>query len=264
MNTIHFQRVWAMMLRHLFAWPRDLNNLVDCFWWPSFDLFVWGLTSSYVQEQGGGSEYLAFIVSGLILWVIVYRSQQEMGIGFIKEAWDRNMLNLVSSPLMPSEHFLALIFLSLIKLAVTVLWMVILSYTLFAFNFFSLGWPLGLFIISLLLSGWAAGFFINGLIIRYGYRIESFAWMLIVVIMPFSGVFYPTANMPSWMQAVARLLPTSYMFEGMRAAMRGAAIQPEALGISYGLNILYLALGILFYRFCYRKALESGMILKLG
>lgn len=253
-----------MMLRHLYAWPRDLNNLVDCFWWPTFDMIIWGLTSAYFQSRGGETSFLSMVMGGLILWVVVYRSQQEMGIQFIKEAWDRNMLNIASSPLTTTEHHLALISLSMIKLCITLIWMGLLASLLFAFNIFHLGWALIPFAASLLLVGWAMGFLINGLIIRYGHRIESFAWMLIVMLMPFSGVFYPITILPTWMQAIARVLPTSYIFDGMRQVLQDGKINTASLVLAFALNGIYIVLAMVFYRYSYRKALETGMILKLG
>jgi ABC-2 type transport system permease protein len=263
MQKIHLKRIWAMMLRHLFVWPRDLNNLVDCFWWGTFDLVIWGMTSVYVGHQTNSS-FVGFIVGGLILWMILSRSQQETGIEYIKESWDRNMMNIVSSPITPVEHMLALTLLSLFKLTITISWMAILAHILFSFNIFRFGWAFLPFAASLLLTGWASGLLINGLIVQYGNRIESFSWMLVWVIQPFSGVYYPTSSMPGWMQNVANWLPTSYIFDGMRTVLSSGNLDTNKLLISFALNAVYLVLGIYYFAYGYRKALQSGMILKLS
>jgi len=264
MESIRIRRIWAMMLRHFFAWPRDLNNLVDCFWWGTFDLVIWGLTSSYIQSQGQGAEFIGFIIGGLMFWMIISRSQQEIGIEYIKESWDRNMLNIVSSPLTSAEHMIALMIISTIKLVVTIVWMAILAQILFTFSIFTFGWAFLPFAFSLLLTGWAAGFMINSLIIQYGNRVESFTWMLIWLLQPFSGVFYPISSMPQWMQNVATWLPTSYIFDGMREVLATGFVDPQKIFISFALNIFYIIVGVWYFYYGFRKALNSGMILKLS
>ncbi len=252
------------MLRHLFTWPRDLNNLVDCFWWGTFDLVIWGMTSSYIQEGVYGAGLVSFIIGGLICWTIVSRIQQEIGIEFIKESWDRNMLNIVASPITPFEHFLALILLSLVKLVITIGLMTFLAYLLFSFNIFTYGLLLIPLVFNLLLVGWWASFFINSLIVQYGNRIESFTWILIWTIQPFSGVFYPTSSMPGWMQNIATVIPTSYVFDGMRGVIATGQLDYSKVMWALGLNAVYTLFGILYFRHGYKKALETGMILKLS
>lgn len=258
-------RIKAVIVRHLFSWPRDLEALAEAFWWPSFDIFIWGLTSAFLQKQSGVSaSFTGVFIGAIVLWMMVYRSQQETGVAFLREAWDRNLLNLLVSPLTIWEFSAATMILGTIKLVMSALWMIILAYILFAFNIFTLGLHLIPFVCSLLLVGWAAGYFINGLVIRYGYRIQAFAWTLILVIQPFSAVFYPVTSMPEWMQWVARILPTSYIFEGMRTVLSDGTVDGWGLVIAFGLNLVYLGLGVWFFRYSFEKARESGQIMKFS
>ncbi|MEK7165800.1 MAG: ABC transporter permease, partial [Patescibacteria group bacterium] len=74
------KRIWGIVVRHLFAWPRNLENLAETFWWPTFDLVIWGFTASYLaKNQDQTSQLVAFFIGGVIFWMFVYRSQQEMG-----------------------------------------------------------------------------------------------------------------------------------------------------------------------------------------
>lgn len=263
--AINSTRVKAVVARHVFAWPRDLESLTESFWWPSFDLLIWGLMTVYLQRQQGVPQvFLSFFLSAIILWMFVYRSQQEMGFIFLREAWDRNLLNLFTSPLTIAEFSVASLILGGIKLLISAIWMILLGWLLFAFNVFAIGWLFIPFVVNLLLVGWSAGFVINGLIIRYGYRVQAFAWSLVLILQPFSAVFYPVDVLPSWMQVVASVLPTSYIFEGMRTSLAEGRILYENLLIATGLNVFYLCLGIWFFARSFRRALEIGMLQKFA
>ena len=45
------------------------------------------------------------------------------------------------------------------------------------------------------------------------------AWVAIFAVAPVSGIYYPIATLPGWLQPVAWVLPSSYVFEGMRAVL---------------------------------------------
>ena len=116
----------------------------------------------------------------------------------------------------------------------------------------------------LITAGWSLGFFINGLIIQYGYRVQVFAWTLTMALLPFSSVYYPVSSLPPWMQIVTQYVPTSYVFEGMRGVFQNHVVDTTGLSIAIGLNIAYLLIGIWFFAFSFRKAQQTGMIMKFS
>lgn len=257
------RRIWGIIIRHLFSWPRDLDSLADAFWWPTFDLLIWGLTTVYLQKQQGvPSLFISFFLGGIVLWMFVYRPQQEMGMTFLKEFWDRNLLNILTTPLTTNEFLLASIILGLAKLIISSVWLYVLAFWFFQFDMFKLGYFLIPFIINLILTGWSVGFVINGIILRKGYQIQAFAWTLILILQPFSAVFYPVSALPVWMQTISRLIPTSYVFEGMRQVLQHGTIIVNNLVIAFLLNGVYLILAMMFFKRSFRKAQEMGMIVK--
>lgn len=259
------RRIWAVTLRHLFVWLRDLEKLVESFWWPSFDVFLWGLTTLYLkQTQGAIPAFVSFFIGAIVLWMLVYRAQQEMGFTFLDEIWSRNLLNMFTSPLTIWEFLSASLLLGTVKILISATWMVVLAYFLFAFNIFNMGLWLIPFIINLLVLGWSAGFVIDGLLLRYGHRAEALTWSLILIIQPFSAVFYPVSVMPQWMQTIAYMLPTSHIFEGMRGILIHNTVNHQSLLIAVGLNIVYLCISIIYFKASFRKAQETGMIIKLS
>lgn len=265
MITVNFHRVWAVMARHLMSWPRSLERVADAFWWPSFNLLIWGLVTVYLEQQTNTYQMLVNIfLGGVIMWVFVYRSQEEIGIILLQEAWDRNLLNMFASPLTIWEFTIAAFLLSAVKLLLSVAWMVTLGLLLFQFNIFRFGLVLVPYAGLLLASGLIMGIIINGLIIRFGYRIQVFAWSLILLLQPFSGVYYPVGSLPSWMQNVARFLPTSYVFEGMRYVLKNGTIDGAGIRMALLLTVVYLIIAVGFFGWIFGQAKERGMLMKFS
>ncbi len=259
------RRIWAVVIRHIFTLPRDLEGLSEVFWWPTFDVLIWGFMTIFLQKnQGLPSMFISIFIGAIVLWMFVYRAQQEMAVLFLREVWDRNLLNMLASPLTIWEFLFGSLILGIIKISVSAIWMNILAFVFFTFNIFTFGNLLVPYIISLLIVGWSAGFIITGLVVQYGYRMQALAWMLVAVIQPFSAVFYSVSSMPLWMQYIAKALPTSYIFEGMRQVLRSGKFDLNGLVIASGLNVLYLVLAMLFFKRSFRKAQESGMIVKFN
>jgi ABC-type transport system involved in cytochrome c biogenesis ATPase subunit len=115
------------------------------------------------------------------------------------------------------------------------------------------------FLFSLLMSGWFMGFTASGVIIRYGQSVQSVAWMAGFALAPFSAVYYPVEVLLRWAQCIAAALPMTYIFEGTRAILRGEREPVSDLLISFGLNILYLALSVLLFGWMFEKSRERGL-----
>lgn len=253
------------MMRHLMSWPRSFERLADAFWWPTFNLLIWGLVTTYLQQQAGQYQFfISLFLGGVIMWVFVYRSQEEIGVILLQEAWDRNLLSMFSSPLTLWEFTIGAFLLSVFKLVLSVVWMIILAYILFQFNLFRYGFILIPYAALLLLTGAIMGMLINGLIIQYGYRIQVLAWSLILILQPFSGVFYPISSLPSWMQQAAKALPTSYIFEGMRTVLKDGRVDYPGLITSTLLSCLYLAFAVWFFAWSFRRAKANGALMRFS
>ncbi len=57
---------------------------------------------------------------------------------------------------------------------------------------------------------------VTAMILRFGLAAENLAWFIVFLLAPVSAVYYPVSILPGWLQVVAHLLPSSYVFEGMR------------------------------------------------
>ena len=257
-----FYRIKAILMQDFFSLRHSLDEMIDTFWWPLIDIVIWGLTIRYLKLGGAVGFLVNFLLAAVILWIIVYRTQQEISENLLRNVWSDSMVNLFASPLTIWEFLVGTILASLIKIILALTTVIAVAYFLYSFNLFSLGLGILPFFINLLLFAWAAGIFITGLIIRFGSGIGPLAWSFIAVIQPFSCVFYPLASLPAWMQKVAWFLPTTHVFEGMRGVLADRGFSLEHLIWSIGLNVLYLLASSLFFNLMFEKARKAGRLVK--
>jgi len=76
MEAINWSGVKGIIVRHLFTWRRDLDRVVDAFWWATVDLIFWGLTSKYIEQYNTGIDIVAVFIGGIIFWSVIIGSQR--------------------------------------------------------------------------------------------------------------------------------------------------------------------------------------------
>lgn len=261
---VNWSAIYAIVVRHLYNWRRDFDRVVDTFWWASTDVIFWGLTSTYVMSFSEGVDLMIVFVGGIIFWNIVQNSQREINMPLLDEAWNRNLVNLFTTPISLFEFVLATIILGMFKLLMVLILLCFLAYFLYSYNIFLNGIYLLPAIINLVLVGWSVGFFIDGMIFRFGYKIQAFAWAFIFVIYPFSAVLYPVDILPVWARSVSAMLPTSYVFENMRAILFTGTFNVTDIYISFVLNLIYIVLSLIFLKKMFQNALNNGRLIKLN
>jgi ABC-2 type transport system permease protein len=265
------RRVWGLMYRHLALYRHSWPRLVELAYWPTLQTLIWGFTASFFAARVGVSGIadasataLGMLLGAVLLWEVALRSQMGVAVSFLEEIWSRNLGHVFVSPLRPWELVAALIGMSVIRTAVGVAPAVLLAWLLYAFNLFALGPVLVVFVINLMVMGWWVSLGVVSLLLRHGAGAESLAWSVLFGLTPFSAVFYPVAALPVFLRPIALVLPSSHVFEGMRAAIATGAVAWGELGWAVGLNIVWLGLGAWLFTRQFRVARERGALLTIG
>ncbi len=257
---MNWNLVRAVIYRHMYNFKHSYDRATDVFYWPLMDILLWGFASVYLANQSSDTPLvLLIILSGLMLNMVMWRAQYDITVNLLEEMWAKNMINMFASPLRLREWIVAVIILGTIKMCMTLSMSVILALIIYKTNLFDLGFYLIPFFASLLMTGWGIGLFISGIIVYFGTKIQTLAWSGISVITPFSGVFYPISVLPDWAQKVSAFLPTSYIFEGMRAVVTTHSLPLDMLAKSIILNIILIAIGLCFFIFMFGKSCEKGL-----
>lgn len=253
-----FHRIWALVLRYLYA-TRDPSRQTEFLFWPMIDICFYGLIASWIGSSTPQAPILSMFMTSIVLWQIIYRSNYEICFNVIDEFWEQNVFNLVASPLKRSEWITAMMLTALIKLLFTLFYGAALAWLFFDINIFSLGWVLLPFIGLCILSGWSTGFFAAGILIYKGPKLQQLPWVTTTLAALFSTIYYPLAILPKWMQGVSLSIPMSYIFEGIRFLIQTNTLPLYYLLISSFLSIVYLSLAILFFVKMFAKSKQKGI-----
>ena len=85
------------------------------------------------------------------------------------------------------------------------------------------------------------------------------AWITGYVFSPFSAVFYPLKALPEWASPIAKALPMTYIFEGMREFYYTGNFSWSEYGMAMGLNFIYLIASITLFRILFEKSRDKGL-----
>lgn len=262
MNT---RRIGALVLRYTFLYTRSVPRVLEMFFWPVMDLLVWGFVAVYLMRlQNRVPGAVTFLLGSMIFWDILYRAQQAVTISFLEDIWARNLLNIFVSPIRVGEFIAATYVVGFVKILITVAVLTGLALGLYSWNLFQMGFNLIPLFVNLLLMGWAVGMVTTALIMRWGQSAEALAWGIPFLLQPVSAVFYPLNVLPGWLQPIAVCIPATHVFEGMRQVLRGEGLSAHYLAWAFGLNVVYLIGGALFFRWMFAQARDKGLLAKLG
>ncbi len=249
----------------MYLFRHSFDRLSDAFYWPVVDLLLWGLTGLYIKNSGGAGQLnvITMILSGILLWIIVWRGQYEITVNLLEDLWNKNLINIFGSPLRFSEWISAFLIIGLLKSIVSLLFASLIAYWLYQFNIFTFGYYLLPFFMILIMFGWSVGFLVAGVILRFGSKIQTLAWTAVMVLSPFSAIYYPLSILPAWAQKVAVFIPASYIFEGGRKLLLQQRLNLDYFFIPLILNALYLILAIIWVKSSFEKVLEKKGLVKI-
>ena len=259
------RRVAAMVLRYWYllrgSWPR----ILELAYWPTIQIILWGfITQFFMTNSSWVAQATGILLAAVLLWDIMFRSQLGLSLSFMEEMWSRNLGQLMVTPLRPYELIVSLMTMSFIRTVIGVTPAAFLAVPLYHFSIFEMGLPLVTFFVNLMVMGWAIGLFVSALVLRLGLGAESLAWLAIFALAPVSGIYYPIAVLPDWLEPVAWALPSAHVFEGMRAVLIDHTFRFDLFFGAVALNIAYLAGASLFFLRIFSVARRRGLLLGMG
>ena len=254
-------RTAAIVLRHFYLLRGSLTRIVPLFVWVAIDIVLWGFITRYLNAVAGtGLDFIPMLLGAVLLWDFCSRVMHGVTTAFFEDVWSRNFLNLFATPLVVREYLGGLVVSSVVTSAAGLLVMLVLATGIFGLSFFVYGLAVMPFLLVLFLFGVALGILGSGVVLRLGPAAEWFIWPIPALVSPFVGVFYPLSTLPSWMQHLARLLPPSYVFEGMRSILAGGAAPAGMLVLGAALSAAYVVLACWFFARVYRHAVHTGLL----
>jgi ABC-2 type transport system permease protein len=257
-------RIWAVARRHAYVLRRSPHRLFDVTVWPIVDTVLFGSLGVFFVRQGGPDSAaqagVAYLLSGIVLWHVVYQAQIAVSTGFMEETWSRNLLSLMVTPLRELELVAGIALFGLAKLVMGVGVVALAAFALYAFDVTALGLALVPVVAVLLVGGWAIALFVVGLMLRFGNGAEALAWGIMFVVMPLGGVFYPVEALPGLVRPVSELLPTTHAFAAGRELVDGGPMPWDELALAAVGTLVVTAAALAFVTRMLRLFRRRGYI----
>jgi ABC-2 type transport system permease protein len=253
--------VIAVMLRYGYLLRGTPARWIPIFAWVGIDMVLWGFLTKYLNSvAASGFNFVPALLGAVLLFDFFTRVMQGVAGVFLEDVWSRSFLNLFASPLTIPQYLTGLVATSTMTSLISLVVMLVMATALFGLSFFVYGLALVPFLMILFLFGVALGVFTAAMVLRLGPSAEWLVWPVPAIISPFAGVFYPISILPHWMQFIGRLLPISYVFEGLRTIIQGGTVPWTALITGGGLAVMYVLLACWFFRRVFRHAVRTGIL----
>ncbi len=261
---MNLYRINALIMRHLYLYKRSVPRLMDIFYWPVMELLLWGFISSFIEKMNlAGFNAVTVLLGAVIFWDFLAQSQRAVSVAFLEEVWERNFLNIFVTPLRVSEFISSTFILAAVRILLVGIVMAGIAFFFYHFNLFTFGFTLIPFVVNLLMFGTVLGLFTTAIILRYGTSAQVLAFGFIMLIQPFTAVFYPVSVLPPVLQKLAYLFPSTYVFEGMRGVISTGVFSYPLFWGGIAANILYAVFITWFFYQMFAYVKRAGKLLKL-
>jgi ABC-2 type transport system permease protein len=258
---VNGSRIGAIVLRQYYLLSGSPQRVLPMVAWVAIDIVLWGFITRYLNSVShSGFSFVPALLGAVMLWDFLTRVMQGVTMAFFEDVWSRNFLNFFATPLRVPEYLTGLVITGVATSLVGLAVMVILASVVFGLSFAAYGAALIPFVMVLFVTGIALGIAACALVLRLGPASEWLIWPIPTLVAPFAGVFYPVSVLPAWMQWVSKILPPSYVFEGVRAVVAGKPAPWASLAVGGGLSVAYLLLACLLFSAIYRYAIRTGLI----
>ena len=255
MNT---RRIKGILWQELFVLRRSYEVIADIIVFPFTNILVFGFLSVYLS--GDNPLAAKYVLSGMLLWGVIWIVQYSVTLGSLWNIWSRNLSNIFIAPITLGEYITAHTLSGILKAFVVLLVNAILSVFVFDFNLLDMGLPtLALAFVNFSLFAYALGIFLLGLIWQYGTRIQAVSWSLVGLIQPLVAAFYPLSVLPYVIQAIAILFSPTFVFEATRFALaNNGAVAWDLFLIAFLQNVVYCIVATRLFVRMYDRSRDSG------
>lgn len=260
-------RIYAIFIRQVFLIRGNPTRLVSTFLWILLDIVLWGFINKYLSTFGSATfSFTNVILGAIVLWGFMSRIQQGVMMAFLEDIWSQNFINFFSSPLRVKEYVSGLVLTSLAIGSIGLTAMVALAAVAFGYNILKIGLIVLPFLLILFIFAVAMGIFMTAIILRFGPSAEWLGWPIPFFMSIFVGVYYPVSTLPAALQTVAKIIPATYVFEGLRGITGAAAAVNLGGDLLIGalLAIFYLIAMYMFLVMIYRRNLKNGRLARFG
>src|SRR3954452_17488140 len=235
-------------VRASYAFVERNWNLVKRYWGWEIAFFFYRLTASlsvvYIgrAQNIDGQALVVYLALGTLVWAYLSSVFDNIGEMIQWERWEDTIEYTLMAPVRRTTHMLGV---SLFAIAYGLLRTGALFVAIaLLFNLDLAGANYGAALVVLLtgsLSFIGIGIMASTLPLLFTERGAQMVFIISSSLLLISGVYYPIAVLPGWMQALARISPATYVLNGVRAAL----LDGVSLGSLRSELLILLLIGVL-------------------
>lgn len=229
----------AFSLRHLHVWRRNLlvwrklaipsmlGNLAD----PLIYMLGLGFGLGAMLSDVGGMPYIAFLATGIVCSsTMMSASFEAMYSGFSRMHVQKTWEAIMNAPVALDDVVLGEVVWAASKSLLSGVAVLVVAWVLGVVQSATALWVIPVVFLTGLAFA-SLGLVMTALSPSYDFFMYYFT-LVITPMMLVSGVFFPVAQLPGWLQAVTQFLPLTHAVELARPLMSGAAPAQIALHLA--------------------------------
>lgn len=209
---------------------------------------------------GEGERPVRLLITGVMLFHLIWQLTLAGSLGLLEEVWSRNLLNLIATPLTEREFMGSLALVGLLRTVVSTTVIGLVGLGFYAVAPGSAGLVLVPSAAILLVFGWTITLFVVALTLQYGDSAEVFAWGTLVLLMPLAGIFYPIDSLPPVLRAVARAVPLTHVFDAVRQGLDTGTVAWGELSVATAGTAVLLGAAVWFLGHQLRRFRAKGWV----
>jgi ABC-2 type transport system permease protein len=258
---VSIRPIAGLVLRQYYLFRSSPARLLPIFAWVAIDIVLWGFIARYLnQVSHNGLDFIGQLLGAVLFLDFFTRVMQGVTTAFFEDVWSRNFLNLFASSLTLRQYISALVITSIATSLIGMAAMLLIATSVFGLTLTTSLLSLSLTLLVLFVFGTALGVLACALVLRLGPASEWLVWPIPAILSPFAGVFYPLDTLHEWMRVVGKLMPPSYVFESLRAQLKGQPSDMHALLWAAGLALVQLLVCVWIFTRVHKLAVKSGLL----
>lgn len=251
------KRIFAVLTQEYYMIFRSVETFFDIFVFSFISLLLFGFFSTYLIGENNiiAAQHLLL---GMLFWEVVRVVQYAVTIASLWNLWSRNLSNMFIAPVSTAEYLTAHTVSAVIRGGLVFVLNASVASVAFGFSVFELGPMVWVYFFLFAVFAFSAGIILLGAILRFGTRIQAFAWGIVPILQPLTAAFFPVSILPAPLQAFAWLFPTTYLFEAVRSHLDMGSVDWRLIFFAVILDIVYTVFAVVIFSWLFRASRDSG------
>jgi ABC-2 type transport system permease protein len=195
-------------------------------------------------DLGGAPSYFAFVTVGIVITLVIGAASAEIGRRLREEQLTGTLEALVTQPVRAWQIALGMAGWPFTFALARAAFYLLVAATLFGVDLSSATWPgCALMLLAAGLALLGLGIVLGAVVVAFK-RGNNIVGFVAIALCFAGGAFFPLSVLPDWLEFIGKLLPTRFIFDGVRAALfAGTGWGVDAL-ILLGYSVVGLPLAL--------------------